>query len=395
MKKLLTFLFSLIMMAGYSQSPTKGALNTIDTTWKPTIKMLAINKLDNTVVYWNQSYWSVVASGSSGGAVLAADLPLDITADVISIPAASGVNDGYLSSIKYTQFDNKWGPAGNAACSGDFFGTTNTNPFLVKANNLQVASISGDGNYRYNFSPNALSQTGTYNFIFGYQPTISSNYSLSGGYQTSASGVASVSINRNTQASGNYSFACGSSSIASGQVAFAANNAQMATFFGTGFGQYNEISTDASLPTSIGANNRIFIIGNGSATSNRHNALTVLHGSDVVNGTKPLFGFNTLLPTSTVSVGGSFEATYVAKTADYTANELDYTIHFTANTSTFTLPTAVGCTGRIYVVKNTSGNNLTLATTSAQTIDGSAPGTLATGSAAQFQSTGANWIKIN
>lgn len=395
MKKLLTFLFSLIMMAGYSQSPTKGALNTIDTTWKPTIKMLAINKLDNTVVYWNQSYWSVVASGSSGGAVLAADLPLDITADVISIPAASGVNDGYLSSIKYTQFDNKWGPAGNAASSGDFFGTTNTQSFLVKTNNLQVASISGDGNYRYNFSPNVNTQSGTYNFVFGYQPSTSNNYALSGGYQTSASGVASVSINRNTQASGNYSFACGSSSIASGQVAFAANNAQMATFFGTGFGQYNEISTDASLPTSIGANNRIFIIGNGSATSNRHNALTVLHGSDVVNGTKPLFGFNTLLPTSTVSVGGSFEATYVAKTADYTANELDYTIHFTANTSTFTLPTAVGCTGRIYVVKNTSGNNLALATTSAQTIDGSAPGTLATGAAAQFQSTGANWIKIN
>ncbi|MBK7377366.1 MAG: hypothetical protein IPJ02_17980 [Chitinophagaceae bacterium] len=108
-----------------------------------------------------------------------------------------------------------------------------------------------------------------------------------------------------------------------------------------------------------------------------------------------LFGFNTLLPTSTVSVGGSFEASYVAKTGDYTATDVDYTIHFTSGTNTFTLPTAVGCTGRIYVVKNTSGNNLTLATTSAQTIDGSAPGTLTTGSAAQFQSTGANWIKIN
>ena len=67
MKKLLTILLSIIAMAGYSQSPTKGALNTVDTTWKPTIKMLAINKLDNTVVYWNLSYWTVVETSSGGG----------------------------------------------------------------------------------------------------------------------------------------------------------------------------------------------------------------------------------------------------------------------------------------------------------------------------------------
>jgi hypothetical protein len=120
-----------------------------------------------------------------------------------------------------------------------------------------------------------------------------------------------------------------------------------------------------------------------------------LHGADLVDGTKPRFGFNTLTPASTLEVAGSLALNYVAKTADYTAAELDHTIHFTANTSTFTLPTALGCTGRIYVVKNTSGNVLTLATTSGQTIDGAAPTSVANGAAAQFQSTGANWIKIN
>lgn len=331
---------------------------------------------------------------------LTADLPLTITDNVISIPQSDTNNDGYLSTNDWDTFNNKWGPSGNTALGGDFLGTLNAQPLTFKTNNTTVGYITGDGNFNWVLSSNLSSLgTGSYNTVFGYQGTMSgtARYNLIGGFQNIiASGVlASVAIGRNTTCNYNYSMAVCSSSIANGQVAFAANNAQINSFGGAGFGLNNEIATDTSSPTSITADNRIFIIGNGSATTNRHNALTVLHGSDLVNGTKPLFGFNTLLPTSTVSIGGSFEATYVAKTADYTATDVDYTIHFTANTSTFTLPTAVGCTGRIYVVKNTSGNVLTLATTSAQTIDGAAPTTVANGAAAQFQSTGANWIKIN
>lgn len=101
--------------------------------------------------------------------------------------------------------------------------------------------------------------------------------------------------------------------------------------------------------------------------------------------------------TSTTSASRGFVAVtrYVAKTANYTATSDDYTIHFTSGTSTFTLPTAVGITGRIYVVRNDSGNTLTLATTSSQTINGAAPGTIATGAGIGLQSTGANWITIS
>jgi len=98
---------------------------------------------------------------------------------------------------------------------------------------------------------------------------------------------------------------------------------------------------------------------------------------------------------SKLSVYGSFATAYIAKTANYTATISDYTIHFTSGTSTFTLPTAVGITGRIYVTRNDSGNTLTLATTSSETIDGSAPGTQATGTVKQYQSTGTNWISLN
>jgi hypothetical protein len=91
----------------------------------------------------------------------------------------------------------------------------------------------------------------------------------------------------------------------------------------------------------------------------------------------------------------AFAAGYTTKTASYTATDTDYTVHFTSGTSTFTLPTAVGIAGRIYVVRNDSGNTLILATTSSQTIDGAAPTTLATGTVKQYQSTGANWITLN
>jgi hypothetical protein len=400
MKKVLFVLILLISIA-YGQSPTKGALNTIDTTVKPTIKMLAINKLDNLVYYWDLVSWSKVATAGAG-ATYSADLPLSIDgSNVISIPVVSGVSDGYTSVSLYNTWQSKWGPNGNNATGGDFIGTTNAQPFIIKTNNTTAGYVTGDGNFNWVLSSNLNSLgTGDYNTIFGYQGTMSgtARYNLMGGFQnTIASGVlAAVAIGRNTTVNYNYGMAVNTSSIANGQAAFAANNCQVNAFGGAGFGYNNEIATDISTPTTVSAQNRIFVIGNGIGNQGtRHNALTVLHGPDLLTGTKPLFGFNTLTPTSTISVGGSFEATYSAKTADYTANELDYTIHFTSGTNTFTLPTAVGCTGRIYVVKNTTGGNLTLATTSGQTIDGAAPGTLANGAAAQYQSTGSNWIKIN
>lgn len=62
--------------------------------------------------------------------------------------------------------------------------------------------------------------------------------------------------------------------------------------------------------------------------------------------------------------------------------------------STVTLPTAVGAAGRVYILKNSGAGTITLATTSSQTIDGAAPGTIAAGAGNIFVSTGANWITV-
>jgi hypothetical protein len=87
----------------------------------------------------------------------------------------------------------------------------------------------------------------------------------------------------------------------------------------------------------------------------------------------------------------SVTQTYVTKTGDYTLTAVDGTVELLTNIGTFTLPTAVGIQGRLYLLKNLqTANALTIATTSAQTIDGAAPGTITNG-CLQVVSDGSNW----
>ncbi len=106
------------------------------------------------------------------------------------------------------------------------------------------------------------------------------------------------------------------------------------------------------------------------------------------------FGVSTA-PTSTLHSGGSFAATYTASAVDITLTASHYTINLTVTGKTATLPTAVGITGRMYVIKLTASGTGTVATTSSQTIDGST--TYSLGSQYKYvtvQSDGANWIVI-
>ena len=67
MKKLLSLLILIISLNYvYGQASTRGALLTVDTSYKPTIKMLAVNVLDNEVVYWDLSSWAAVGGGGGG-----------------------------------------------------------------------------------------------------------------------------------------------------------------------------------------------------------------------------------------------------------------------------------------------------------------------------------------
>lgn len=81
-------------------------------------------------------------------------------------------------------------------------------------------------------------------------------------------------------------------------------------------------------------------------------------------------GIQTFSPNSTLSIDGSMSNAYQSKTSTYTITEFDYFVDAVSGTFTITLPTAVGCRGRHYVIKNSGTGVLTIATTSSQTIDG-------------------------
>lgn len=88
-----------------------------------------------------------------------------------------------------------------------------------------------------------------------------------------------------------------------------------------------------------------------------------------------------------------FATKYIAKTANYTVSATDFTIDCTTGTFTVTLPTAVGIQGRQHVIKNSGTGVITVATTSAQTIDGASTLSLSMQwQSVTLQSTGSNWI---
>lgn len=85
---------------------------------------------------------------------------------------------------------------------------------------------------------------------------------------------------------------------------------------------------------------------------------------------------------------------FVQKSSNYTLLTTDETVECTSGTFTITLPTAVSATGKCYYIKNSGVGVITINTTSSQTIDGNASGTLTLNSmdAMLVQSNGSNWI---
>lgn len=110
-------------------------------------------------------------------------------------------------------------------------------------------------------------------------------------------------------------------------------------------------------------------------------------------------GIGTADPTSLLHVNGAIATAVATKTGAYTLTVSDSVILADASGGAFTvtLPTAVGITGRRYTIKRISSaaNNVTVGTTSSQTIDGVTTKVLST----QYEkvtvvSDGANWMIV-
>ena len=78
-------------------------------------------------------------------------------------------------------------------------------------------------------------------------------------------------------------------------------------------------------------------------------------------------------------------------TSAYAVLSTDQVILATAAGGVPTFPTAVGIIGQSYIFKNNSGSSITPATTGGQTIDGSAPASLANHGVLRIFSDNANW----
>jgi hypothetical protein len=122
---------------------------------------------------------------------------------------------------------------------------------------------------------------------------------------------------------------------------------------------------------------------------------TSLNGSETVPGVQA--GTTVKIPVSQI---GNFARTFTPGnqtfavttiTAAYAVQATDQVILATAAAGVPTFPTAVGIIGQAYIFKNNSGSSITPATTSSQTIDGSAPASLANHGVLRIFSDNANW----
>ena len=82
------------------------------------------------------------------------------------------------------------------------------------------------------------------------------------------------------------------------------------------------------------------------------------------------------------------------KSANYTLTSSDSILEATANTFTFALPTAVGISGKQYVIKNSGTGVVTIDGYGSQTIDGEITQTINQYDSITIVSNNTNWIII-
>ena len=153
----------------------------------------------------------------------------------------------------------------------------------------------------------ALNSTG-----FGNLVVASGQTAFAAGYAVSATGVSSVALGQTNRASGNYSFAGGQNNTASGQyttafgigvtatgdgaVAMGSNTSATGTYAvalgnGTLAPSFSEVALGAnnssyipSSPSSWASNDRLFVVGSGSSTGLRADAMVVYKSGNILVG---------------------------------------------------------------------------------------------------------------
>lgn len=198
----------------------------------------------------------------------------------------------------------------NAAAGNNIYNTdgtlTGARTVTDGANNLTFTSSTGNLNFT---TTSGVNQTTGGNMAMGNSVTASGGTSVAFGTSNTASGVASLVTGWQNNATGPLSVAFGQQNTASGYAGFAVNLANAASGgYSSAFGKNNTASGDASSAggfnnhaysfaelavgingttytpsstTAYSATDRIFNVGNGSASGSLSDALTVLKNGNV------------------------------------------------------------------------------------------------------------------
>jgi autotransporter adhesin len=135
----------------------------------------------------------------------------------------------------------------------------------------------------------------------GYQTIASGEASTAMGFDSVASGHISTAIGNNARASGEFSTALGYNTIASGFRSMAIGEGTTAqAYLSTVLGRFNIVS-GAEDPENWVPGDPLFVIGRGTSTINRFNALTVLKNGNI--------GISTATPSASLEVNGIIKTT--------------------------------------------------------------------------------------
>lgn len=147
----------------------------------------------------------------------------------------------------------------------------------------QAAFAAGSGNKATASSAVAIGRNGT----------ASGNFAVAIGNANTASGASSTAMGSGTTASGTASTAMGDDSQASGNTSTAMGNTIAPSFGETTMGLFNTTYTPAST-TAFNATDRLLVVGNGTSSAARADALVILKNGKVGFGINPNYKFHFL-----------------------------------------------------------------------------------------------------
>ena len=178
----------------------------------------------------------------------------------------------------------------NTIASGSYatsfgFNTTASGDFSTSF----CSSTTASGNFSTSFG-SSTTASGVFSTSFGESTTASGAFSTSLGEETTASGHAATSLGSVTLASGNFSTSFGSATIASGDNATSLGLGTTAYSYGeTALGLYNTVYTPNDT-VSFNSDDRLFVIGNGTAATKSDAMIVYKSGNTTINGDLTISG---------------------------------------------------------------------------------------------------------